>query len=117
MNVKQRVKNPAPGSRGGQPLFITTPPRAGTYRNLPLAVRFCLPVSARRRKEGTLRRLDETSETLKLRNLKMLEFGNYDPKNDSFLRDFVVRARRRPHSARGRAGITKCARQLPLSRS
>ena len=115
--MKQRVKNPAPESRVGKPLFITTPSRAGTYRNPPLAGRFCLPGSARRRKEGALRRFDETSETLKLKNLEMLEFGNYGQKTGSYHGDFVIPARSHPHSLRGRTGITICASWLPLSRS
>ena len=99
----------APESRVGKPLLITTPPRAGTYRNPPLEVRFCLPGSARRRKEGTLRRFDETSETLKLKNLEMLEFGNYGQKTGSYRGDFAIPARSRPHALRGRTGITICA--------
>ena len=130
MNMKQSVKSPAPnmtmnqtgkisapGSRVGNPLLITTPPRAGTYRNPPLEAHFCLPGSARRRKEGTLRHFDETSETLKLKNLEMLEFGNYGPKTGSYHGDFVIPARSHPHSLRGRTGITICASWLPLSRS
>ena len=85
------------------PPFTRPPSRAGTYTNPPLEVRFCLPGSARRRKEGTLRRFDETSETLKLKNLEMLEFGNYGQKTGSYHGDFVIPARSHFHSLRGRA--------------
>ena len=61
----------------------TVPIEARTYRNPPLEVRFCLPGSARHRKVRTLRRFDETTETLKLKNLEMLEFGNYGRKTGS----------------------------------
>ena len=54
----------------------TVPIEARTYRHPPLEVRFCLPGSARRREVGTLRGFGETTETLELKNLEILEFGN-----------------------------------------